>query len=62
MGQRVTVPDIKLRKVSDGLAPLVMVTACDASRSLIADEAYKLSPSSLQWPVRDRANRSSDTR
>jgi 3-methyl-2-oxobutanoate hydroxymethyltransferase len=39
MGDRVTAPEVRSRKVARGSVPLVMVTAYDAPGSLIADEA-----------------------
>lgn len=39
MIDRVTVPEVRSRKVVSGAAPIVMVTAYDAPGSLIADEA-----------------------
>lgn len=39
MTDRVTVPDVRSRKVAQGCSPIVMVTAYDAPGSLIADEA-----------------------
>ena len=37
--ERITVPDIRSRKVSDGADPLVMVTAYDAPSASVVDEA-----------------------
>jgi 3-methyl-2-oxobutanoate hydroxymethyltransferase len=39
MGTRVTAPAVRARKVADGAAPLVMVTAYDAPGARMADEA-----------------------
>jgi 3-methyl-2-oxobutanoate hydroxymethyltransferase len=39
MGQKLTAPAVRARKVADGADPLVMVTAYDAPGARIADEA-----------------------